>query len=81
MLAASEALGDAAIAQAAAPTAADRACELFARLQACPDHEKLHQRLMEACELASREPRKRKPVPQIPDELDELDEGSLSSED
>lgn len=81
VLAASEALGDAAIAQSVAPTAADRACELFARLQACPDHEKLHQRLMEACELAAREPRKRKQVPQVPDELDELEEGSLSSEE
>ena len=49
--------------------------------QACPDHEKLHQRLMEACELAAREPRKRKPAVQVPDDLDDLDEGRLSSED
>lgn len=81
VLAACEALGDAAIAQAVSPIAADRAAELYARLQSCPDHEKLHQRLMEACELASREPRRRKPVAPPPEELDELGEGALSSED
>lgn len=81
ILAASEALGDAAIAMSTSPVAADRACELFARLQSCPDHEKLHQRLMEACELAAREPRKKKATAPLPPELDEFGEGSLSSED
>jgi hypothetical protein len=81
VLAAAEALGDAAIAQSVAPVAADRAAELYARLQSCPDHEKLHQRLMEACEQAAREPRKRKPVPQAPSDFDEFGEGGLSSED
>ncbi|MDP1663217.1 MAG: hypothetical protein Q8L55_14970, partial [Phycisphaerales bacterium] len=81
ILAASEALGDAALAMATSPVAADRACELFARLQSCPDHEKLHQRLMEACELASREPRKKKAGVPLPPELDEFGEGSLSSEE
>jgi len=81
VLAASEALGDAALALATSPVAADRACELFARLQSCPDHEKLHQRLMEACELAAREPRKKKSAAPLPPELDEFGEGSLSSEE
>lgn len=81
LLSACEALGDAAIAQAISPVAADRAVELHARLQSFPDHEKLHQRLMEACEAAAKEPRRRKPTPTIPIELDEFGEGSLSSED
>jgi hypothetical protein len=81
ILAACEALGDAAIAQAVSPAAADRAAELHARLQSIPDHEKLHQRLMEACEAAAREPKRRKPTPTIPVELDEFGVGSLSSED
>jgi len=81
-VAACEALGDAAIAQATAPLAADRVGELHARLQSCPDHEKLHQRLMEACERALHEPRKRKPAAPAADDFeDELDDGDLSSGD
>jgi len=81
-VAACEALGDAAIAQANAPLAADRVVELHARLQSCPDHEKLHQRLMEACEQALHEPRKRKPAAPAADEFeDDLDDGDLSSGD
>ena len=81
VLATCEALGDAAIAQSSGVTACDLVAELHARLQSCPDHEKLHQRLMEACELASREPRRRKPTPAAIPEFDEFGEGSLSSED
>ena len=76
-----EALGDAAIAQAAATTASDLVNELHARLQSCPDHEKLHQRLVDACERAAREPRRRKPAPAAPAEFDEFGEGSFSSEE
>ncbi|MFT3686215.1 MAG: hypothetical protein QM783_15045 [Phycisphaerales bacterium] len=66
MLATCEALGDAAIEQSVSPSAADRAMELYARLQSVPDHEKLHQRLMEACEAAVREPRRASPPRQSP---------------
>lgn len=76
-----EALGDAAIAQSSGATATDLVAELHARLQSCPDHEKLHQRLMEACERAAREPRRRKPTPAALPEFDEFGEGSLSSEE
>ncbi|QOI99655.1 MAG: hypothetical protein HRU70_03855 [Phycisphaeraceae bacterium] len=57
MLAASEALGDAAIASVdpAAP-AAWRADDLLFALGAIPDHEKLHQRLADACREAAAEP-------------------------
>lgn len=52
-VAASEALGDAAIARAA-PDAHphDRVEDLFAALDAVPDHEKLHQALADACRAA-----------------------------
>ncbi|MBY0308632.1 MAG: hypothetical protein K2Q09_07815, partial [Phycisphaerales bacterium] len=86
LLAACEALGDAAIAQVTSPLAAERAIELHSRLQSFPDHEKLHQRLMEACETAVREPKRRKPAPPIPDELEDLTAepepgGDLSAEE
>lgn len=61
---ASESLGDAAIEQimSTAP-AATRVDHLFQRLEAVPDHEKLHQRLGEACRAALLEPPpKRRPV-------------------
>jgi len=64
MLLAGEALGDAAI--AALPpdlTPAARVAALADRLDAIPDHEKLHQRLEEAAREAARLPVKRKPVP------------------
>jgi hypothetical protein len=55
-IAASESLGDAAIAAVdMARTPEARVEELFARLQAHPDHEKLHQRLMEAAIQAARQ--------------------------
>ncbi len=60
MLAASEALGDAAI--AAVPTglsALARVLALADRLEAVPDHEKLHQRLGEAAREAARIPLKK----------------------
>ncbi len=58
MLEANEALGDAGIAQV--PPGADpytRADMLYERLQAHPDHEKLHQFLADACREAARSPR------------------------
>lgn len=58
MLEANEALGDAAIAQV--PPGADpytRSDMLFDRVQALPDHEKLHQFLADACREAARSPR------------------------
>jgi hypothetical protein len=74
-----EALGDAAI--AAVPPhlpAANRVDLLLERLEAMPDHEKLHQRLMEACRDALREPpRKRRPMS---DEFEGEDEGDEDDE-
>lgn len=58
MVEATEALGDAGIAQV--PPDADpytRADMLYERLQAHPDHEKLHQFLADACREAARSPR------------------------
>nr|MCU0688956.1 hypothetical protein [Phycisphaerales bacterium] len=55
MLAAGEALGDAAIEQVSTMNVFQRVDELAQRLAAHPDHEKLHQRLREACEAAARE--------------------------
>lgn len=56
MLAASETLGDEAIAQVDPAAAADeRVDDLIDRLGTCPEHEKLHQRLEEACREAIRE--------------------------
>lgn len=62
-MAASESLGDAAIASAAHITSPDQLVEaLMLRLDAHPDHEKLHQRLMDAARAAARLPaRKRRP--------------------
>lgn len=82
IVAASEALGDAAIAQVTSPVAADRVDDLFARLQSCPDHEKLHQRLMEACEQATREPKRKRATPALIDEEeDEFGEGAANAND
>ena len=56
-LAAGEALGDEAIARVkASEPAAHRVDDLLEFLSAFPDHEKLHQRLEEACRAAMREP-------------------------
>lgn len=56
-IAAAEALGDAAIAKAnPADPSAHRALDLMDFLDAFPDHEKLHQRLEEACRAAAVEP-------------------------
>lgn len=62
-LEACEALGNEAVAQVPATLPAQsRVDALLERLEAHPDHEKLHQRLEDACREASREPpRKRKP--------------------
>lgn len=72
-LATNEALGDAAIALVPPNLpAANRVDLLLDRLEALPDHEKLHQRLMEACRDALREPpRKRRPML---DEFGDLDQ-------
>ena len=57
-----EALGDAAIAKIKADLPPDwRALDLFEMLRAVPDHEKLVQALMGACELAARSPLSEKP--------------------
>lgn len=73
-----EALGDAAISSVPdSLPAANRVDMLFERLEALPDHEKLHQRLADACRDALREPaRKRKPVPDgmFDDEEDGFDD-------
>jgi hypothetical protein len=60
---AGEALGDEAIGQVAVTlSAASRVDALMDRLESVPHHEKLHQRLEEACREALTEPpRKRKP--------------------
>lgn len=55
LLAACEALGDAAIEQVTSINCFQRVEPLFLRLQAFPDHEKLHQRLREACEASAHE--------------------------
>lgn len=71
----SEALGDAAIAQVAATLpAASRVDALMDRLEAHPDHEKLHQRLAQACRDALQEPaRKRRAIdPAFFEEDDEM---------
>jgi hypothetical protein len=54
ILAAGEALGDAAIAQVSVTDPLARVEQLMLRLAAHSDHEKLHQRLREACEEAAR---------------------------
>jgi hypothetical protein len=57
MCAAEEAVGDAAIARVNPRLpAAFRVDQLLDLLGACPDHEKLHQRLEETCRVASTEP-------------------------
>lgn len=73
-LSTSELLGDAAIAQIAATLpAASRVDALMDRLEAHPDHEKLHQRLAEACREAILEPaRKRRALDPVFFEDDEL---------
>lgn len=54
---ASEAIGDTAISQIVLrQPAATRVDHLLERLEAMPDHEKLHQRLRETCEIAMHEP-------------------------
>lgn len=55
ILAAGEALGDAAIEQVTTTNCFQRVDELYLRLQSHPDHEKLHQRLREACEASAHE--------------------------
>ncbi len=77
MLSAAEALGDAAIADIdPTKTSETRVEELYLRLQANGDHEKLHQALAEACIEAARD-RARGVAPKRPrlvgDKLDELD--------
>jgi hypothetical protein len=66
-VAASEAMGDAAIARfRSVEPAAHRADELFDALSALPEHEKMHQELAAACREASRQPAppmKRRRVP------------------
>ncbi len=77
-LAANEALGDAAIAQVPATLpAASRVDAFMDRLEAHPDHEKLHQRLAEACREALLEPaRKRRAIdPAFFEEDDDLSDG------
>ncbi|HYE62784.1 MAG TPA: hypothetical protein VD997_12380 [Phycisphaerales bacterium] len=57
-----EALGDAAIAKIKPDLPPDwRAMDLFEMLRAVPDHEKLIQALMAACELAAKSPLSEKP--------------------
>jgi hypothetical protein len=68
MVKASEALGDAAIAQCATSDVAQRVELLYQRLLAVPEHEKLHQRLREACEEARRV---KVPVPAAVKKLDD----------
>jgi hypothetical protein len=80
-LTATEQLGDAAI-NSADPTRGpiSRVEDLLLRLQALPDHEKLHQALMAACEEAAKLPEKeRRARPSGP--LDELDEEAGEAED
>lgn len=61
-IATQEALGDAAIAKISPKLPWDyRALDLMEYLRAVPDHEKLHQALMEACHQASRGPVSGKP--------------------
>lgn len=58
---ASEALGDVAIASCAAVSPPEMLVEALAlRLAACPEHEKLHQRLQEAARAAARETSRRR---------------------
>lgn len=58
---AAEALGDAAIASCGHVTSPELLVEALAlRLAACPEHEKLHQRLQEAARAAAREPSRRR---------------------
>lgn len=73
-LSTNELLGDAALAQVAATLpAASRVDALMDRLEAHPDHEKLHQRLAEACREALLEPaRKRRALDPVFFEDDEL---------
>lgn len=54
VLAAAEALGDAALAEVNSPDPLDRIDDLWLRLQAFPNHEKLHQALRRSCEDAAR---------------------------
>ncbi len=54
-----EQLGDAAIETALAqPTPGARVAQLFLRVETLPDHEKVHQRLMDAARAAARDPGK-----------------------
>lgn len=75
---ANEALGDAAIAQVSPDLSpAARVEALYDRLQAHPDHEKLHQRLEEACREAARlaaAPKPRRPRPVVAPGAEEDDE-------
>lgn len=77
---ANEQLGDAAIAEVehAARTPEQQAEGLWARLQALPDHEKLHQRLADAALHAARNPtpRAKLPVPADEDEFGDEDAGA-----
>jgi len=77
MLAAGEALGDAAIADVdPAKTSETRVEELYLRLQANSDHEKLHQALADVCMEAARDLARgvaRKRPRLVEDKLDELD--------
>ncbi len=77
MLAAAEALGDAAIADVdPTKTSETRVEELYLRLQANSDHEKLHQVLADTCTEAARDLARgvaRKRPRLVEDKLDELD--------
>ncbi len=85
MLSAAEALGDAAIADIdPTKTSETRVEELYLRLQANGDHEKLHQALAEACIEAARD-RARGVAPKRPrlvgDKLDDLDADDADESD
>jgi hypothetical protein len=79
---ANEQLGDAAISEVehAARTPEQRAEGFWARLQALPDHEKLHQRLAEAALEAARNPTPRAKLP-IPADEDEFGDEDAVADD
>jgi hypothetical protein len=85
-LSAAEQLGDAAIAGLDLGRGAiSRVEELVMRLQAFPEHEKLHQALMTTCEEAAKLPEKERRARQVSplDELgeeDEAEEGEVEEE-
>jgi len=91
MLAAGEALGDAAIAQVTATDPLLRVEQLSLRLAAHSDHEKLHQALREACEraahllltnpAAAKQPRRGPALPDDPDEPEDFGEEGLDEPD